>query len=182
MTEPTPDPTILAEIHSPVDATVESEGDHGTLLMKRHFQQSPARLWHMITEPDELVRWSPVVPNRPLTSPGAAMCHESPEQKWIDAEVLLANEPYELVHRWGQDILRWTITPSESGSTLELRHTFADRSAASMFAAGWQVCLGTLAATHDNADRERVVGQRALAYGWSELNDHYASRWTGEDA
>lgn len=45
-----------------------------------------------------------------------------------------------------------------------------------MLAAGWQVCLGRLAA-EDGTDRERPTGQRAMAYGWQQLHDSCRNRF-----
>lgn len=174
MTDTTSDATIVAEIQSPVEVLLERDEERWTLVMRRSFRHTAERLWQMITDPAELKRWSPVVPDRPLTEPGPATCRENPGDDPIDAEVLVVNAPRLLVHRWGTDLLRWTVTPDGNGAVLELRQTFADHAMASSYAAGWQVCLGCLAATADGISRERVTGQRALAYGWRELHDRYA--------
>jgi uncharacterized protein YndB with AHSA1/START domain len=130
----------------------------------------------MLVDPAHLRRWSPVVPDRPLTSPGPATCRENPGDEPNDAEVLVVEPPHTLVHQWGDDLLRWTITPAEGGAVLELRQTFDDRAAAASYAAGWQVCLGRLAA-EDDSPRERVTGPRALDYGWPDLRERYDAAW-----
>lgn len=175
MTRTTPDKTITAEIAMPMDVTLEPDASRWTLVLRRRFRHSPDRLWRMITEPDRLARWSPIVPDRPLTAPGPATCRENPGDEPRDAEVIRVDPPRQLVHRWGSDLLRWTVIPETGGTTLELRQTFDDRSVASMYAAGWRVCFGTLAATHDGVDRERIVGMAAMDYGWQGLNDRYAA-------
>lgn len=177
MTEQAPDETILAAIQEPVEALVEYDGGGWTLVMRRRFRHTPERLWQMLTEPDRLARWSPIVPDRPLTTPGPATSRENPENDPVDTEVLSVEAPHELVHRWGGDLLRWTLTPHPSGAVLELRQTSDDRAVTAALAAGWQVCLGRLAA-EDGTGRERPTGQRAMAYGWQALHDRYRVRLT----
>lgn len=174
MTDAPRDERIVAEIHAPINAGVEPDGDRWALVMRRSFTHSPERLWRMLTEPELLARWSPVVPDRPLTSEGPASSRENPDDAPVDAEVLTAEAPRLLMHRWGGDVLRWIIEPHGSGSVLEMRQTFDDRASAPMYAAGWRVCIGRLAAEGDGAQRERVVGMRAMDYGWQELSDRYA--------
>ncbi len=172
MTEPPRDETIAAAIHQPVEALVEHEGNTWTLVMRRRFAHPPERLWRMLTEPDRLGRWSPIVPDRPLTAPGPATSRENPGDDPVDTEVLLVDPPHRLVHRWAADVLSWTLTPGATGTVLELRQTTGDRGSSVAMAAGWQVCLGRLAA-EDGTARERPTGRRALAYGWQELYERY---------
>jgi hypothetical protein len=40
------------------------------LTMTRELAHPPERVWPMLTDPEQLSRWSPVVPDRPLTSAG----------------------------------------------------------------------------------------------------------------
>lgn len=176
MDERAPDQRTVEEVSRPVEASLERAGGRWVLVMRRSFRHPQERLWRMLTEPAELARWSPVVPDRPLTATGPALCRENPGDDLIDAEVLVANAPRELVHRWGGHLLSWTIAPEGDGATLELRHTFDDGASASMYAAGWQVCLGRLAA-EDGQKRERPTGMRAMAYGWEALKERYESEF-----
>lgn len=74
---------------------------------------------------------------------------------------------------WGPEVLEWTIAVGPQGARLELRQTLSNDGHASRYAAGWRVCLGRLAAEQDGVERERVVGERAWAYGCRDLIDHY---------
>ena len=171
------DEVIAAQIHTPIDVKLELEDERWTIVMRRHFSQSPEKLWAMLTEPARLARWSPIVPDRPLTEPGPASCQENPGDDPTDAEVLVVDAPRQLVHRWGSDMLSWTLTPVDEGTLLELRQTTAEGEAVSMFAAGWQICLGRLAAD-DAIERERPTGRRAMAYGWEKLRDQYERKFS----
>ena len=106
---------------------------------------------------------------------GPATSRETPEQDPVDAEVLVADPPRELVHRWGGHLLRWTLAPTAAGCRLTLEHTFDRPAERGSYGAGWHLCLAVLALALDGQDVERVVGQRALDYGWRELNDRYES-------
>jgi uncharacterized protein YndB with AHSA1/START domain len=127
----------------------------------------------MLVEPDQLVRWSPIVPDRTLDSPGPATTREQPTDEPVDAEVLVSNPPYELVHRWGAHQLRWTLEPIDQGTRLVLAHAFDTHDQRGAFAAGWHICLAVLTGVLDGDPVERVVGERALECGWLPLKERY---------
>ncbi len=167
---------IYSSIHAPIHVSVERDDARWTLVLRREFPQGPERLWSMLTDPARLARWSPIVPDRPLTSTGPATCRENQGDEPVDAEVLVVDSPRHLVHRWGPYVLSWTITAADGGSLLELRQSLASSHEA-VLAAGWQVCFGRLAIDREGTELERVVGRRALAYGWQELHDKYAAEF-----
>ena len=168
------DVRISHEIEAnPVAATVTEEKGRWTLTMKRRLRHSPDRVWPMLTEPDRLARWSPFVPDRVLDSLGPATARENPDDEPYDAEVLVLDPPRELVHRWGDDLMRWTLEPDGEGSLLTLQHGLPGRPDASMIAAGWHICFGTLAALEQDDTVQRVVGEAAASYGWEKLRDAY---------
>jgi uncharacterized protein YndB with AHSA1/START domain len=171
------DTRITHELEAnPVAASVTEEDGRWVLTMQRRLRHSPERVWPMLTEPDRLSRWSPFVPDRALDSLGPATARETPDAEPHDAEVLVLDPPRELVHRWGDDRMRWTLQPDGEGTLLTLEHGFAERPDAGMFAAGWHICFGTLAALEESdADSpvNRVIGEDATAYGWETLRDAY---------
>jgi len=170
---------VRAEIAAQaVEATLTEVAGRWVLTMTRALRHPGERVWPYLTEPRLLSKWSPVVPDRPLTSLGPATSHETPAESGVDAEVLVSDPPRELVHRWGQHLLRWTLTPMATGSRLTLEHTFDGRPDAGSYAAGWHICLAVLTAVLDGRAVERVVGRRAFDYGWSTLRDRYAAHAT----
>lgn len=173
MTEP--DRRITDEITATApEATLREVDGRWVLTMTRFLRHPAERVWPMLTEVDQLQRWSPIVADRPLESRGPATSKETPEAEPVDAEVLVHDAPHELVHRWGPSILRWTLTAVPGGGTkLTLEQTFDDRGIASMSAAGWHICLAVLAAWADGHNVERVIGPRATDYGWPTLRDRY---------
>ncbi len=173
MTDQPPDEAIAAQIRAPLEVLLQHDEPEWTLVIRRRFPHPPEKLWRMITQPESLARWSPVVPDRPLTTTGPATCRENPGDDPLDASVLIADPPRKLVHRWGPGLLEWTITGTTQGAALELRQTLSDHDRAGRYAAGWQVCLGRLAAEDEGVQRERVVGERARAYGCQALIEQH---------
>ncbi|HEU5421115.1 MAG TPA: SRPBCC family protein [Streptosporangiaceae bacterium] len=169
----TTDP-VTAEIAAhDTTATLAQEDGRWVLTMTRELRHPVERVWPKLTEPGELAKWSPVVPDRPLTSAGPATAAENPGDPANDAEVLVCDPPRELVHRWGPHLLRWTLTPTPDGSRLTLAHVFGDRAEAGMYGAGWHLCLAVLAVILGGQDVPRVTGSRAHDYGWASLRQRY---------
>lgn len=172
-----PDEAILKQIHAPIEVRLDTDETGSTLTIRRELSHSVAQLWRMLTEPELLSRWSPIVPDRPFDALGPSTSRESPDSDPFDTEVLVVDGPRKLAHRWGDETIQWTIIETPVGASLEMRQTLLDRSFARLAASGWQVCFGRLAAEEDDVDRERVVGERALDYGFDELREHFASQF-----
>lgn len=171
----TKDPNITAAIDAePVAAELESGPEGRTLIMERRLDHPVEKVWTMLTDPAQLHRWSPVVPDRPLDSVGPATTRENPADEAQDAEVLEVSAPTLLVHRWGPHRLTWRLEEQGEGTRLRLEHRFADPAEAPSFGAGWHVCLGGLTAALDHAEVGRAVGPLALDYGWQDLHQRYA--------
>ena len=165
---------VMASIKSqPANATVAATDGGWTLTMSREFAHPASRVWEMITRPELLQQWSPVVPDRPLTYAGPATSRETPASAPVDAEVLASEAPQLLVHRWGSHTLRWTITPTKQGCRLMLQHLFPNPDERGMYAAGWHICLAVLDVVIGGRSVERVVGARAGDYGWAGLRQEY---------
>jgi uncharacterized protein YndB with AHSA1/START domain len=168
---------LAAEIAAhQTDAVLSEAGGRWVLTMTRELRHPVERVWPMLTDPQQLGRWSPVVPDRALTSVGPATARETAEQAGVDAEVLACDPPRELVHRWGAHLLRWSLLPAPGGCRLTLEHTFDRRAEVGMYGAGWHLCLAVLVTVLDGHAVERVVGARASAHGWEDLRDRYDAR------
>ena len=63
----------------------------------------------------------------------------------VGLPVLRADEPTVLEYVWGDDLLRWELTPTDRGTRLTLLHTTAQRSGVPMMAAGRALCLDGMA-------------------------------------
>jgi len=117
--------------------------------------------------------------DRPFDAPGARQVRENPDDDPVDGEVLAVDPPRELLHRWGDDQVRWRLQPTASGCRLTLEQRMSQRNPAAMNAAGWDVCLTVLAGALAGDDVQRTVGPDAMAAGWEALRDHYADVLNG---
>lgn len=160
----------------PLQGTLESRDDAWVLTLVREFGHPPETVWPWLTDPDRLRRWSPVVPDRAFDSPGPRQVRENPDDEPVTGEVLALDPPHELVHRWGDDVVRWRLTATATGCRLTLEQTMGERDHAAMNAAGWHICLDALEDVMSGGDRPRVVGQDAAAHGWEALRDSYAQQ------
>lgn len=171
-----PDPAVVAGIaHEAVAGELVQDQGQWVLTMRRRFPATPERLWDKLTQPGQIAGWAPHVPDRPLTAVGAATAQEQPGEEAFDVEVLEVDPPKTLEHRWGKDVLRWTVAADGDESLLTLEHRFGDRGDAPSYGAGWHICLAVLAALVEGRAVERVVSSRANDYGWQELHDRYAA-------
>lgn len=150
------------------DAVLHERDGRWVLTMTRLLAHPPERVWSMLTEPAQLARWSAVVPDRPLDSTGPATSRETPDTEAVAADVLVHDAPRELVHRWDDHVLRWTLEPVPEGTRLVLEHTFDARTEAGSYAAGWHLCFAVLAALIAGRDVPQVVGGAAVDHGWEE--------------
>jgi uncharacterized protein YndB with AHSA1/START domain len=157
-----------------MDATLQNHDGAWVLTLERDFTHPPEVVFPWLTDPDRLARWSPIVPDRPLDAPGARRVRENPGDDPVDGEVLSVDPPRELVHRWGEDLVRWRLSATGSGCRLTLEQTMRQRDPAAMNAAGWDVCLSVLEEVLGGSDTPRATGPDAAARGWAALRDNYA--------
>lgn len=145
---------------------------------------TPATLFRYLTDPALLAQWSPIVPNRPLTSVGPASSREHPGDPEVAADVVSVITGQEVRHRWNPDVLRWRIIDGGSvvadGCRLKLEMQLERPEFASLYAAGWHVCLGVLDALLAGEKQERIVGNDAMAHGWRELRARYCEQLPGQ--
>ena len=158
----------------PLEGTLENRNDAWVLTLVRDFAHPPEKVWPWLTEPERLRQWSPIVPDRAFDGEGARQVRENPGDDPVVGDVLSVDPPHELVHRWGDDVVRWQLAATDTGCRLTLEQTMRERDNAPMNAAGWQICLDVLDDVLGGADRPRVVGQDAAAHGWQALRDRYA--------
>ncbi|GAA2300999.1 hypothetical protein Scani_23780 [Streptomyces caniferus] len=137
------------------------------LRMERRLAHPPAKVWSAITDPAHIGQWFPSEVTVELR-PGGAMTFAMPGVTDIamTGTVTDAEEPRLFAFTWGEDHLRWEITPDGDGSLLTLVHTFGDRFGGASFASGWHLCLTALSQLLDGAptDVARDTGELHEAY------------------
>ena len=159
----------------PGDAQVQSDDGHWTLVFVRELKHSPADVWSVLTVPAQLREWAPFDSSRDLGMSGEAtltMAGTTPEPF---ASMIGRAEPHSLLeYTWGDDLLRWNLEPSGTGTRLTLRHTMGDRAWLPKVAAGWHICLDVAECLLDGEPVGRIVADDARQHGWERLNDAYA--------
>ncbi|WP_436530029.1 SRPBCC family protein [Actinoplanes sp. HUAS TT8] len=158
-------------------ASVVADGDRWTLIFIRELRQPPAEVWPALVDPARLDRWAPFSASRPLTEPGEATLTmvDGEERTALPAVVHRVEAPHLLEYSWGEDLLRWELTPSGTGTRLTLRHTLTDRDMDAMVAAGWHLCADVLQRLLDGEDVAAIRGRDAMNHGWESLRDRYAA-------
>lgn len=123
----------------------DGSGGRTALRMERRLAHPPGRVWDAITRPAHLAKWFPSEVSVDLR-PGGEIGFRFPGDPGdgMSGKVTDVDEPRLFAFTWGEDHLRWEITPDGDGSRLSLVHTFGDRYGAASFASGWQVCVTAL--------------------------------------
>jgi uncharacterized protein YndB with AHSA1/START domain len=159
-----------------LDGRLEHRDGAWVLTLVRDFAHRREQVWPWLIEPDRLRQWSPVVPDRDFGTVGPRQVREHPEDAAVTGDVLFVDPPRELVHRWGQDVVRWVLEPTATGCRLTLEQTMADREPGPMNAAGWHICLDVLDDVLAGKQTARAVGEDATRRGWAALRDQYEQR------
>lgn len=160
------------------EVATEPAGDQWTLIFTRRLRHRPPVVWSALTEPDQLAKWAPYTSDRTLAATGPVQLTmiDSPNPADAPGTVTHVHEPTLLEYTWGSDVLRWELAATESGTTLTLRHTLAQRTDAPKMAAGWHLCLGVAEHLLDGDPVAPIRGVAAMDHGWSELRDAYAEQ------
>ncbi len=166
--------------HGPLAEVTREVGEGTTtLVFTRLLDHAPGKIWRALTDPAEQLEWLPFVANRNLTELGAARLRmtdsdQEPPME-LEGEVLESEPPRLLRHHWGDDVLTWQLDRRDDGTLLTLRHTMASAPALPLasYAAGWHICLAVADRYLDGQPIGRVVGQRAMEFGWADLDRQY---------
>ncbi|MEU4240582.1 SRPBCC family protein [Actinoplanes sp. NPDC026619] len=166
----------------PGDATLTKADDGWTLIFIRQLDQPPEQVWTALTEPAELDRWAPFAAVAPLTAPGPTTLTmvDGDVRMDLPATVTVVDPPAVLEYTWGDDVLRWELTPAGGGTRLTLRHTLAsapgEPGLEAKVAAGWHLCLEVLNRLLNSDPVGVIRGRDAMNFGWEELRAAYAER------
>lgn len=164
------------------DVTREIGADTATLIFTRTLRHPPEKVWRALTEPSQQREWMPFVSDRALNDPGPArlrMIDGSETSAAMEGEVLKSEHARLLSYRWGDDLLTWELRPQGTGTLLILRHETKTPEHLSSFAAGWHICIAVAERFMDGQPIGRVVGQKAMAFGWAKLDEQYQAKLNG---
>jgi uncharacterized protein YndB with AHSA1/START domain len=130
------------------NATLLSDGARPSVRLERHLPDPPSVVWRAITDREQLSSWFPcdVVVAGGRWEVGAAITFPFPREVielTLTGEVLTVDEPNALAFSWGDEILRFELSPADGGTRLVLIDELSAGIAARN-AAGWEVCLDRL--------------------------------------
>jgi len=136
----------------------------------RHLDHPAEKVWHAITDADELAQWFPTRVVGEIR-PGAKLQFQHDAIPTFDGEVLVCDPPRLLELRWGPDVIRFEIQQVADGCTLTFTDTFDEYGKAARDAAGWHECLDLLEHVVAGSTQERALGER-----WAEVHPSYVSK------
>ena len=149
-------------------ASVTTEGNRATVSFRRHLSRPAVEIWRSLTQPDGLSAWFPCDIETEAWQVGALLTFPFPghEEFTLTGTVLECDEPRLLSYTWGEEVLRFELTPSttEVGTELMLSDEL-DRGIAARNAAGWQICL------------EQLAGRAPADDAWKPLFEQYVAQF-----
>ncbi|HEY1988371.1 MAG TPA: SRPBCC domain-containing protein [Acidimicrobiales bacterium] len=144
-------------------ASLDTNGTRPVIRFERLLPHPPEVVWRSLTDRDELRGWFPTDILTDEWTVGAILTfvfreNEAPS---FTGTVLELEEPRLLAYTWGEEMLRFVLTPQPDGGTRLVLTDELDRGIAARNAAGWEACLAELAG--ESADGE-----------WKPRFDRYA--------
>jgi uncharacterized protein YndB with AHSA1/START domain len=149
------------------DATLLTDRARPAVRLERLLPDRPAVVWQALTEREQLRTWFPcdVIVDGGRWEVGATITFPFPPEVMdltLTGEVLEVDEPNLLTFTWGEDTLRFELSPEEDGTRLVLVDELpAD--AAARNAAGWENCLDRLAGLEPAPDAWQSRYERYVA-------------------
>jgi uncharacterized protein YndB with AHSA1/START domain len=139
------------------DTRLLTDRPRPAVRLERHLADPPAVVWRALTEREQLRSWFPceVIVNRGHWEVGAELSFPFPPgltHRTLTGVVLEVDEPHALAYTWGEDTLRFELSPEADGTRLVLVDELPPDSAARN-AAGWEWCLDRLAGLQPAADQ-----------------------------
>lgn len=166
----------------PAEATLHADNTRWTLPLNREFPSGQTEVWNAVTRANLLTKWTPFTPNHDLVATGDVwLAPTDGGEADIQGSVLEVQALSSLAFLWGTDLLRFTLTPTQTGTLMTFAHAFDDRNAAASMAAGWHICLGALELLLAGKDVPSVVGMNAMKYGWETLQKEYEALFEDQD-
>lgn len=131
------------------DAELVTDRAQPAVRLERDLPDPPAVVWSALTERERLREWFPcdVIVAGGEWRVGAAISFPFPSEvieMTLSGEVLAVDEPRELAFTWGEETLRFELTPRDGGTRLVLIDE-PPPGVAARSAAGWDTCLDRLA-------------------------------------
>ena len=145
------------------EATLMATGSRPVLRFERFLPRPVEQVWRAVTDPEEMRAWFPTRIEIDTWEAGATLTHhfDGGAMPSLPGTVLECSEPHRLVFTWGDDTIRFELSPVEGGTRFVLTEELAARHAARN-AAGWETCL------------DRLV-RGSVSHDWQSRFEHYSS-------
>ncbi|HLK42894.1 MAG TPA: SRPBCC domain-containing protein [Thermoleophilia bacterium] len=146
----------------PALATLHTGSSRPAVRFERELSAPPAEVWRALTDPEELKAWFPTEIVTDRWQVGAKLTFVFPDhpEYTTTGTVLELDEPRLLVYSWGEDTLRFELTPMASGGTRLILVDEVAAGVAARNAAGWDLCLDRLAGGSPADDAWRALFAR----------------------
>ncbi len=150
----------------------------GRLVLRftRRLPHPASTVWRALTEPEHLAAWFPTtIDGDRVAGARLRFRHLDDAGPPFDGEMLTFEPPLLMELRWGDDLLRFELTPDGDGSVLTFTDTFDEVGRAARDGAGWHACLDLLG--YDVADR---AAPWSSADRWQQVRRRYIERFGAE--
>jgi uncharacterized protein YndB with AHSA1/START domain len=158
-----------------MDGELVRDGESYVLRFERVLPHPIDRVWQAITEPAGLAAWFPHSVELELRVGGKVVFITDPDFD-VDPELLASSgEVVELdpnrrfAFTWGNDLLRFELSPTTGGCRLVFTHRLPHRAAVNRTLSGWSVCLDGLVAS--------LGGEPNQSPGWRHYYDRYSATY-----
>lgn len=145
-------------------ATLTTVDDRPTLRFERHLRHPAEKVWRALTDPAEMAHWFPQSVEGRFEPGGTLRFRFGPDApssmggeplpEYFDGQVLEIDEPRVLAYSWGDDVLRFELTPTDDGCVLVFTDAVDDKGKSARDGAGWHACLDSLFARLDGTAPE----------------------------
>lgn len=160
------------------DGQLEEIDGTWRLRFTRVLPHPAEKVWRALTEPDHLDAWFPTTIEGDLAA-GATLRfrHRDVDLPAMEGEMIVCEPPSVLEFSWGEDTLRFELSPHGSGTELTLIDTVFERGKAARDGAGWHVCLDQLAHRLAGTEPPWTSSER-----WREVHGSYVDGFGPEAA
>jgi uncharacterized protein YndB with AHSA1/START domain len=163
-------PNTAAYGHERATGRLERGGARPSVRLEHTLAEPPADVWWALTDPEGLTSWFPTEIHVDAWRAGAKLLFVFPghAEYTMGGVVLACDEPRLLAYTWGEETLRFELTPTAVGGTLVVLHDEPAPGIAARSAAGWQLCL------------ERLAGNIPPGHAWRSLFAQYTAAFEPE--
>jgi uncharacterized protein YndB with AHSA1/START domain len=130
-----------------MNGTLLTADGRSVLRFERLLPHPPEKVWHAVTDVEELAAWFPARVEGERKA-GAALRFLAGDAE-SEGEVLEYEPPRVFSFSWDVSVVRFELRPDPAGCLLVFTNTFDDRPFAASFATGWHRCLDVLALALD---------------------------------